>query len=229
MEATSAWDKFIYLGIPIFKSSSKVIHWLPMVDKLKSKIQAWGVHWLNKAGKLVLMNAVITSLPIYQCSVLLAPKTISKKIDALLRKFFWGGGKNCERKIHLVKWDTVKTPKMEGGLNIRDVESHNIAMGGKMLWNMITGKRSWSKQLLRKKYFLGSRDRCLEKPTKTRKGSPIFHLCQRAMPLLKSQLTWIPGNGSKISIWDDSILGGLPLSVLREIENIKVWLLHKNC
>jgi ribonuclease HI/exonuclease III len=229
MEASTTWDNFIYLGIPIFKSSLKVAHWTPLIDKLKSKIQNWGVHWLNKAGKLVLMNAVITSLPIYQCSVLLAPKTISNKIDELLRKFFWEGGRNCERKLHLVNWSKVKTPQMEGGLNIRDVASHNIAMGGKILWNMTAGKQTWSKQLLRKKYFSGSRDRFLEKPPTTKKGSPIFHLCQRAMPLLKAQLTWIPGNGSKINIWEDSILGGQPLSELREIENIKEWLLHRNC
>jgi ribonuclease HI len=229
MKGLTAWDNFIYLGIPIFKSFSKVAHWMPMVDKLKFKIQAWGVNWLNKAGKLVLMNSVITSLPIYQCSILLAPKTITNKIDELLRKFFWEGGKNCERKLHLVKWDKIKKPKMEGGLNIRDVAAHNLAMGGKLLWNMITGKRSWSKQMLRKKYFSGDRDRCLEKPAKTRIGSPIFHLCQRASPILSNHLTWIPGNGSKISIWDDSILGGLPFSDLREIENIKAWLLNKNC
>jgi ribonuclease HI/exonuclease III len=229
MEATPIWENFIYLGVPIFKSSVKIAHWTPLIDKLKTKIHNWGANWLNRAGKLVLMNAVISSLPIYQCSVLLAPKSISNKIDELLRKFLWEGGRNCERKMHLVNWKTVKTPKMEGGLNIRDVAAHNIAMGGKILWNMTAGKQTWSKHLLRKKYFSGSRDRFLEKPPLTKKGSPIFLLCQKAMPLIKSQLTWIPGNGSKINLWEDSILGGQPLSDLREIENIKNWLMHKNC
>jgi hypothetical protein len=75
--------------------------------------------------------------------------------------------------------------------------------------------------MLRTKYFTGDRDSCLERPAKTRIGSPIFNLCQRAMPLLKTNLTWIPGNGSKIWIWEDSILRDLPLSDLREIRNIK--------
>jgi len=229
MEVTPTWEKFIYLGVPIFKSSVKTAHWEPLIEKLKTKIQNWGANWLNRAGKLVLMNAVISSLPIYQCSVLLAPKTTSNKIDELLRKFLWEGGRNCERKMHLVNWRKVKTPKMEGGLNIRDVASHNIAMGGKILWNMTAGKQTWSKHLLRKKYFSGSRDRFLEKPPPKKKGSPIFLLCQKAIPLIKSQLTWIPGNGSKINLWKDSILGGQPLSEFREIENIKNWLMQKNC
>jgi hypothetical protein len=175
------------------------------------------------------MNSVITNLPIYQCSILLAPKTITNKIYELFRRFLWEGGKNCERKLHLVKWDKVKRPKLEGGLSIRDVAAHNISMGGKLLWKMITGKRSWSKQILRKKYFTGDRDRCLERPAKARIGSPIFNLCQRAMPLLKTKLTWIPGNGSKIWMEEDSILGEQPLSDLRETRNIKDWLLNKNC
>jgi hypothetical protein len=166
MEGIKNWDNFIYLGIPIFKAYSKVSHWLPMVDKLKNKIQAWGANWLNKASKVVLMNSVITILPIYQCSVLLAPKTITNKIDELLRRFLWEGGKNCERKLHLVNWDKVKKPKLEGGLSSREVAVHNLAMGGKLLWKIITGKRTWSNQILRKKYFTGDRERCLERPTK---------------------------------------------------------------
>jgi exonuclease III len=229
MEGITIWDNFTYLGIPIFKASSKVVHWLPLLDKLKNKIHAWGAIWLNKAGKVILMNSVITSLPIYQCSVLLAPKTITNKIDEMLRRFLWEGGRNCEKKLHLVRWDKVKKPKMEGGLHIRDVAVHNLAMGGKILWNMITGKRTWSKQILRKKYFIGDKERCLEKPTKVQKGSPIFTLCKRALPYFISKLTWIPGNGAKIRIWEDSILGEQPLIWLSELRNIKDWLLSNNC
>ena len=102
-------------------------------------------------------------------------------------------------------------------------------MGGKILWNMITGKITWSKQILRKKYFTGDKERCLEKPTKVHKGSPIFFLCKRALPYFISKLMWILGNGAKIRIWEDSILGDQPLNGLNELGNIKAWLLAKNC
>jgi len=228
MEGNATWDTFNYLGIPIFKATPKVAHWLPLLEKLKNKIHAWGANRLNKAGKVVLMNSVLTSLPIYQCSVLLAPKTITNKINELLRRFLWEGGRNCERKLDLVKWDKVTKPRMEGGLQIRNVAIQNIAMGGKILWNMITGKRTWSKQILRKKYFKGDKERCLEKPTKTQNGSPIFTLCKRALPHFIPKLTWIPGNGAKIKIWEDSILGDQPLKELNDLGNIKTWLLANN-
>ena len=228
MEGLTAWDTFTYLGIPIFKASPRVSHWLPLLDRLKNKIQAWGAKWLNRAGKVILMNSVLASLPIFQCSVLLAPKTITNKISELLRRFLWEGGRNNDKKLHLVSWDKVLKPKMEGGLQIRDVSTQNLAMGGKILWNMISGKKTWSKQILKKKYFKGDRERCLEKDTKVQKGSPIFLLCKKAIPYFTPMLTWIPGNGAKIQIWNDSILGEQPLHEVHELDNIKAWLNDNN-
>ena len=118
---------------------------------------------------------------------------------------------------------------MEGGLQLRDVATQNLAMGGKILWKMITGKQTWSKQILRKKYFTRDKERCLERPTKLQKGSPIFSLCKRALPFFTSKLMWTPGNGEKIRIWEDLILGDQPLNDSSDLRNIKEWLHARNC
>eukprot|EP00253_Pinus_taeda_P030806 PITA_30806 len=102
MEGIRKWESFKYLGIPIFKSKPKVAHWLPLLDKLKNKIQAWGASWLNNAGKVILMKSVLISMPLYQYSALIAPKTFLSKMDSLLRRFLWEGGNNNDRRIHLV-------------------------------------------------------------------------------------------------------------------------------
>ena len=60
------------------------------------------------------------------------------------------------------------------------------------------------------------------------KGSPIFTFCKRALPYFTAKLTWIPGNGAKIKIWEDSILGDHPFNSLKELGNIKAWLLANN-
>jgi exonuclease III len=197
MEGTTAWDSINYLGIPLVKAPPRNSLWLPMIDKLKRKIQSWGASWLNKAGKLVLINSVLTAMPIYQASSLLAPKGILFQIDKLLRRFLWEGGKKGEGKIHLVNWDKVKTPKAEGGLQIRDVATHNVALGGKILWRMVYEKSSWSTKAIRLKYFQGHKERCLDRPQGTVKGSTVFALCQRAKELINNNLYWIPGNGRK--------------------------------
>jgi hypothetical protein len=60
------------------------------------------------------------------------------------------------------------------------------------------------------------------------KGSSIFSLCLKVLNHLKEKLTWILGNGKKIKIWEDSILGSIPLNQTKGIENIKTWLQNNN-
>ena len=102
MEGTMMWESISYLRIPLVMANPRNSLWLPLLDKIKGKIQAWGAKWLNKAGKIVLINSVLASMPIYQTSTLLAPKAIVNNIDKLIRKFLWEGGKNGQGKMHLV-------------------------------------------------------------------------------------------------------------------------------
>lgn len=224
MDGIRNWESFKYLGIPIFKSKPKVAHWLPLLDKIKNRIQAWGASWLNNAGKVTLMKSVLISMPLYQSSILLAPKTFLSKLDSLLRRFLWEGGNNNDRRIHLVNWETLKRPFLEGGLHLRNLAAQNLALGSKILWNLVSGNSSWSKRVIWKKYFQGQRLRCLDKPPRSLKGSPIFNLCNSAREQFSDYLYWIPSNGRKIKIWEDSILGDQPLNQVEGLANIKDWL-----
>ena len=129
MEAVHEWDAFTYLGAPIFKKGTKAIQWTPIIDKFKNRIQNWGSNWLNPAGKSVLLKSVLMSIPIYQNSILLAPVSILKKMETLIKKFLWEGGKGNLHRIHLVSWNKIKLPYKEGGLQVRDLANQNLAMG----------------------------------------------------------------------------------------------------
>ena len=76
MDGTSRWDSIKYLGIPLVKVAPRKSLWMPLMEKLKSKIMSWGDSWLNKAGKIVLINYVLAALPVYQASLILSPKGI---------------------------------------------------------------------------------------------------------------------------------------------------------
>ena len=76
--------------------------------------------------------------------------------------FLWEGGNNNKRRLHLVNWDIIKKPFLEGGLQIQDLAAKNITLGSKLLWNIVSGNPSWSKRVLWKKYFHGQRLRCLD-------------------------------------------------------------------
>ena len=102
MDGTVSWESFSYLGVPIFKTKSKSFSWTPIVDKIKRKIIGWGTAWLNLAGKVILIKAVLNSFLIYQCSLLLAPVKIITKIEGLIRSFLWQRGDNGKKSIALV-------------------------------------------------------------------------------------------------------------------------------
>eukprot|EP00253_Pinus_taeda_P023182 PITA_23182 len=131
------WDRFKYLGLPIISGANKRTLWTEIISKFKAKIAVWGGHWLTKGGKVILIKAVLSTLPIYQTSFLLAPRNVSEQISKMLRDFLWQGGKGNENKMHLVKWEVVKKTRADGGLQIRDPSLTNLAMGGIFLWKLI--------------------------------------------------------------------------------------------
>ena len=218
MDGTANWETFPYLGIPICKHKPNSAYWDNIIDKIKSKIQNWGSNWLNTAGKTILLKAVLNSMPIYQSSIMLAPALVIHKMESMLRKFLWEGGKGNEKKFHLISWKKIQKPRSEGGLQVRSLASQNLALGAKLLWQIVTGKDSWSKKALRKKYFPGPRKRCLDIPHPRRNGSPIYKMCLKALEPFRSNLYWIPGDGKTIRVWEDSILGDSPLGSCREVE-----------
>jgi len=71
--AQGNWSHFKYLGLPLAKDSIKSEIWVKLIEKLKGKLQSWGMYWLNLAGRTILIKVVLTALPIYQFSTSLAP------------------------------------------------------------------------------------------------------------------------------------------------------------
>jgi hypothetical protein len=189
------WQTFTYLGIPICLKSLPNSAWNQTLDKLKNKLEQWGAIWLNLAGRTVLIKSVLSALPIFQFSSLLAPQNVKSTISSLLRCFLWEGGKTDTKKFHLIKWDIVKHPKENRGLGIRDPGLSNLAMGEKILWKLVSGENDWWKRILQKKYLIGNRLRCLDQRHSLDSGSPIGKLLSTSIPLIQRHLTWIPGNG----------------------------------
>ena len=65
-------------------------------------------------------------------------------------------------------------------------------------------------------------------PIPHKKGSPIYKLCLKALPLFQPNLYWIPGNRKKINLWEDAIMGDQPLGQNPGIKNIMDWAQNNN-
>ena len=81
----------------------------------------------------MLIKSVLSSMPIFQSAILVAPKGNLTKIKSLLRIFLWKGGKHNENMLHLISWGKRSKPIIEGGLQVRDLRFQNLAMGAKII------------------------------------------------------------------------------------------------
>eukprot|EP00253_Pinus_taeda_P008792 PITA_08792 len=196
---------------------------LKAVQGAEAKIAVWGGHWLTKGGKVILIKAVLSALPIYQAAFLFAPRNITEQISKLLRDFLWQGGKGNANKIHLVKWDVVKKTQADGGLQIRDPTLINLALGGKILWKLLHEPTHPVSEMLRTKYKPNINLSNLQNAN-TANSTQVWKLCCKSSKFFIKHVYKILGNGKHTHLWNDKIMGKEPLRDNEEIGNLREWL-----
>eukprot|EP00253_Pinus_taeda_P009325 PITA_09325 len=220
------WDKIKYLGLPLTMGSNHNNLWEEVISKFNKKIAAWGGVWLTTGGKLTLIRSVLSALPTFQATLLMAPRQIADQISCLMRNFLWNVGKGNSNRFHLVNWEMVKRPIAEGGLQIRDPKQANLALGCKLLWQLISEPTHPISQVLNLKY-LRNRSIISFNPVSSPKGTQAWRLCCKGIDFFRTHLYKIPGNGKKTLLWRDRIMGHPPLSDINEITDLRVWLRSK--
>jgi len=55
--------------------------WRKVEDRFKHKLSCWKAEYLSYGGRLVLLNSVLSSLPIFMMSFFEIPKGVIKNLD----------------------------------------------------------------------------------------------------------------------------------------------------
>src|SRR4051812_38133120 len=76
-----------YLGVPLFSEKHTIKDCAPIIDKITARIKAWSSRFLSFAGRLQLINSILTTLYQYWCSIFLLPKKVIKSIEQLCCSF----------------------------------------------------------------------------------------------------------------------------------------------
>eukprot|EP00253_Pinus_taeda_P036339 PITA_36339 len=76
-----------YLGTPMTDSTMKNSSWRMLLEKLEARLSSWTHRALNMASRLVLIKAVLQSMPLYLFLILATPKWVLKEIKRLQRSF----------------------------------------------------------------------------------------------------------------------------------------------
>lgn len=55
----------------------------PLITKIENRLQTWKAKTLSIGGRITLINAVLTAMPLYFMSTFILPKWVIKKIDKI--------------------------------------------------------------------------------------------------------------------------------------------------
>ena len=77
-----------YLGLQLSIHKLTKVQWQPMLDQVKHFIPAWQRSLIQRPGRLVLINSVITVRPIHHLLVMKAPQWVLEEVDKWMHAFF---------------------------------------------------------------------------------------------------------------------------------------------
>lgn len=87
-----------YLGLPLLPRRMMACDYLPLGEKIRKQISSWTGRFLSFAGRLQLLNSVITSLTNFWMAAFRLSSECLKEIERLCGAFLWSGPKLEGRK-----------------------------------------------------------------------------------------------------------------------------------
>ena len=117
----------------------------------------WKANLLSFVGRVVLTQAVTSTIPNYLMQCVALPSKILQGVDRLNRNFMWGSS-DRKKKIHLIGWEKITRDKEVGELGIQAAKSKNTALLAKLNWRFKTEKLALWVRVLSHKYRGQRRD-----------------------------------------------------------------------
>lgn len=186
---------FIYLRIPLADRRLPRRAYLDLLNKLNKRLAGWAACFLSIAGRLVLLNSILSSLPVYYMSVLNMPQWVLDHIDKIRRPFLWHGAGDQTKGYNLAKWELFCQPKLAKGLGVLDLRAFNKALLLKWYWWWFKPDDKMWKSL-----FCNTASIAHMVP-----NSGVFLTLKGEMAsffIVSTQ--WTPGDGNSISLWNQN-------------------------
>jgi hypothetical protein len=109
-----------------------------VTENLKKWSSSWKNRHLSVGWRVTLLNATLSSIPLYFLSFFISPK-ITQEIVKIQRNFLWDGVKE-ERKIPSIKWVDVCKRKVDVGLGVNCIEKFNVSLLCIWKWRILNNQ-----------------------------------------------------------------------------------------
>ncbi|KAL9691204.1 hypothetical protein QQ045_011623 [Rhodiola kirilowii] len=206
-----------YLGLQVGASPGRLNTWRPVLQKFKDKLSSWKSTSLSMAGRVVLIKAALSNLPLYYASIFKMPAAVALEMEKIQRRFLWESSE-ARRKIHFVKWAKISKPKQYGGLGIQGMVDKNLVQLAKWWWKLVSGKGGLWRRMILEKYTIKRAYDSSEVLSMPKKLSTCWKDIIKSVQgksevalTFKKGVKLKLGNGKTISFWYDIWLGDKPV------------------
>ena len=199
---------FTYLGMPIGANPRRLMMWEPIFRKFEAKLNKWNQTKVSMAGRITLINSVLTALPLFYLSFFKAPSAVLKRLISIERNFLWGGGAEG-KKFAWVAWDHICVPRKQGGLGIKAIKDFNRALLIKWKWLLFhQSDYLWSRILTSKYKGWRGLEENSHKQTHSYWWADLKAvMLHSSMEGVLNQIKWKLGSGDQILFWEDAWMG----------------------
>lgn len=112
-------------------------------------MEGWTSNFLSYGGRITLVTAVLSAMPLHYMQAFRTPVGVIKHIDRMRRGVLWKGNEACKGINCLVNWDRVCALQMNGDLGIVDLTCQNNALLAKWIWSIEGGMGGlWTNTIL---------------------------------------------------------------------------------
>lgn len=145
-----------YQGMPLSGSCLQNKDFDPVIGRVASRSEPWRARFTSKRSKTVLIDACLSSLPMYHMGLFLLPEGVHGAFDWELARFFWQG-LDGRQKYHMVKWADMCLPRELAGLLIISSRRMNDTLMLWWVWRILCEDGGLWLQLIKAKYLRGAR------------------------------------------------------------------------
>ena len=129
----------MYLGVPFGSRLSAAQRGQACLDRVAAFIAKWSGCHLSFAMRAVILRHALTGVPVYFYSTCIFAKGVFKQLESMCRAFLWGSKVDGSPKTSLRAFSEITLPRVMGGLGVRDLRTHALAMLGKDWVKVIAG------------------------------------------------------------------------------------------
>ncbi|PKA46284.1 Putative ribonuclease H protein [Apostasia shenzhenica] len=176
-----------------------------LISKIRSQISLWGVRMLSLAGRLTLINSVLSSIPVYVMSHTFVPQSVLYAIEQIIRHFLWNGTVN-HYGLHYVNWEKIAKPKLAGGLGIHQFSTWSKVLLVKLAVQFYANHQTLWVPFFQAKY--GNRNPIF---SLKRGDSYIWQMICHSGDMVLQNLKRKIGNGLSCSVLHDPWITNVPI------------------